>query len=165
MNSYVIRRAVIADAETLRAVRADSVRNVAPYFYSERQIRAWIEEGSVPALREALASGSESIFVAEIGGHVAGYGSLAIRERPHLWALYVRPQYARKGVATELLKTIQSEVKSAGYRDLHTAASLCARGFYEARDFIALDSFEVRLPDPESAGVIDLAMIHMCKFV
>jgi putative acetyltransferase len=165
VTSLIIRRASVTDTDALDAVRTEVLRGIDRAVYSEDQIAAWIGDNSSAIIRESLAASSETTFLAVAGDQVVGYASLAFRTRPHLWALYVLPQYSRQGIASSLLEMIQSEVRAWGYRDLYAVASLCAEGFYRAHGFVGLASFLVTRRRPGGEGEIELRMIPMYKYV
>ena len=71
--------------------------------------------------------------VAEVNGVLAGFASYEING--HLDFLYTHPEFARRGVATQLYLKIESALGVAGISEIFTEASLAARPFFEHHGF------------------------------
>jgi len=97
--------------------------------YSPEQLEAWRADLEVSA--EALST--DQFCVAEEDGRPVGFAQVATHGRPwELDALWVHPDYIRRGVGRALLAWAAALAASAGQRELAIDADPNAEGFYRA---------------------------------
>ena len=127
-----LRPALPTDAPVLAALFRASILELAEEDYSERQLEAWSgladdEEAFGQKLADTLT------IVALQGGAIVGFASL--KGADVLDMLYVHPEAARSGVATQLCDAIE---KLAGARKtvkITADVSDCAQPFFASRGY------------------------------
>jgi ribosomal protein S18 acetylase RimI-like enzyme len=119
-NPTTIRQAVVADAETLRALRLEALQGHPEAFGSdyerevERPASFWVERLSEQTDR--------AIFLVESAGKLVGmigiYRSelVKLRHNATIWGVYVRPQWRGQGVAVDLLQTAVNWAERQGLK-------------------------------------------------
>ncbi len=73
-------------------------------------------------------------------------------------AFFVRPDAARRGLGTLLLKTCEDAATAAGFSSMRMAATLTGVPFYAHHGYTPQDQIDVPLPNNES-----LPVLHMKK--
>jgi putative acetyltransferase len=129
------------DIELMISIFLNSIRDVASKDYSKAQIDAWAQvDKSVWGARRA----SRPTWVAEMDDLIVGWADL--EPSGHIDMLYVHPSYQSKGVASELLATIEAEARTQGLQRVFAEASITAKPFFERRGFrlVATQDVEVR---------------------
>ena len=131
-----------SDAETLARIFRRAVHEIACCDYSPAQCDAW-----APAQRDikifVARRKAKPTFVAESGGHVAGFSDL--EPDGHIDMLYVNPDFARRGVARALLDHIERLACAKNIARLHARASLTAKPVFERCGFRAVQPLTVEL--------------------
>jgi putative acetyltransferase len=121
-----------ADLDALIALFRTSVRSLAPHDYTLGQVLAWAPDEIDPdGWRVRLAA--SSTWVAASGDRVAGF--ISLEWDGHLDMLYVHPDFQRRGVASMLLRRLETSAKRRGLVRLFTEASTAAKPFFERRGF------------------------------
>ena len=95
---------------------------------SEAEI--WARNLSVPGME--LKIREMEIWVAEINGQVVGWGAI---RGDRLEGLYTDPDFAGRGIGTELLSKLEILMQTRGIRAIRAEASLNAEGFYLRRGY------------------------------
>jgi putative acetyltransferase len=95
---------------------------------SEAEI--WARNLSVPDME--LKIREMEILVAEINGQVVGWGAI---RGDRLEGLYTDPDFAGRGIGTELLSKLEVLMRTRGIRTIRAEASLNAEGFYLRRGY------------------------------
>jgi putative acetyltransferase len=128
-----------ADLAAIVEIYRDAVRSIGPQAYDTRQIAVWSRFPEDPA---GFGAGlSEGVtLVAEVDGVPAAFGQL--RPADHIQFLYCRGRYARRGLATALLRALQWEADASGARHLTTDASRLSQPLF-AREGFVVESAEV----------------------
>jgi ribosomal protein S18 acetylase RimI-like enzyme len=95
----------------------------------------FLAEQGEEGMRAFLANGYV-YHVAEIGGELAGF--IAVRERSHVYSLYVDKRFHRRGVARALWDTAREAALGPGHPRAFTVnASNHALPFYSGLGFVA----------------------------
>jgi GNAT superfamily N-acetyltransferase len=106
-------------------------------------------EGSRDALRAWMEGlGYETALLAEVGGQPAG-SCLFVREEidpkhdltPWLAALYVAPEYRKRGIASALVRAAEQHARGVGCRELYLY-TITAEPLYSKLGWTAHDRFE-----------------------
>ncbi len=133
---FVLRPARPADAPALLSVHARAIRKLAATHYTEDQRDAWIARMSAERLQEAMSA--RQLIVAEVttreGPRIVGYGQLHPVEGA-IEAIYVDPDFSRRGVGQALCDALQERARSLGLPGLVLDASLNSVPFYAAMGF------------------------------
>lgn len=121
MTSFTVRIAAEADALDI----ADQ--------YAGLHRDQWAETGAPPSgdrepdwlaeVRQALEADDTRLFVAESDGLVIGTARVEFAERPffriaEVHRVYVRQEWRRRGVATELMRVAEDAARAGGARDV-----------------------------------------------
>ncbi|OKH28051.1 GNAT family N-acetyltransferase [Chroogloeocystis siderophila] len=135
-RDITVRKARQEDAEAICHVHCVSVRTLCANNYTPEQIEAWIGSSEPENFRKALLERGEIVFVAEIAGAIAGFSSLFKNE---IYAVYVHPDYTRRGVGTRLLNAVEKEAIFQHITKLKLIASTTSEPFYQAHGYQVLE--------------------------
>jgi GNAT superfamily N-acetyltransferase len=181
VTSFQIREATTVDIPALRSLIELSVRELQKDDYSPAQI-----EG---ALGHALGLDTQLIedrtyFVAEAverDGLIVGCGGWSNRrtlfgsdhgpnrenafldpktDAAKIRAIFVHPQWARKGLGTLILKHCEEAAQRAGFGRLEMGSTLTGVPLYTLKGYIPRERVDVPLPNGET-----LPIVHMVKMV
>jgi GNAT superfamily N-acetyltransferase len=144
-----IRPATAEDVETVVHHRIAMFRDMG---YPDAVLAA-IEQVSRPMLRDAFANGSYHGVLAELNGSavVGGGGVLIVPwpgTEPHrAWIqnVYVRPQFRRRGIAREIMRTLNDWCRTKGFQSVNLHASADGRPLYEQLGFEATNEMRLGL--------------------
>jgi putative acetyltransferase len=143
-NEPAIRRAVEADAPALLQLSLDAIHVTAAGHYSTQQLAAWAalrsEGGHLQMIRSTL------VLVAHLREVLAGFASLDVA-RAEVDQLFVAPASGGHGVATALLKEIESSAIQAGLTVITAHASRRAVGVFEKCGYHRIRTERVALGD------------------
>jgi GNAT superfamily N-acetyltransferase len=142
MSSIVIRAARASDAEAIARVRVESWRETYRGLIPQAYLDAMQLEASRAMWEKVLAAGSHaiSVFVAERGAEVIGFGSGNMLAEPkhgfdaELSAIYIRREFQHAGVGRRLVAEIAASQRALGAHGLIVwviAGNKAARVFYE----------------------------------
>lgn len=140
MDSFKIRLATEDDAEGVRLAHRSSVFEIASKDYPQEVLTEWVGEQSPESIQrfgDAIRSGREIVWVAEISGVVVGFFTL-VPEREELRAVYVSGGAARMGIGKALLKVLESKAQELKLRKLSLLSTVTAKDFYEKSGYANL---------------------------
>ncbi len=178
--SFSVRLATQTDIPTLHALIESSVRILQANDYTPAQIEGAL--GTVLGLDTQLLA-DQTYFVAETtdnsgaktivacGGWskrktLFGSDHAAVREPDFLdpatdaakiRAIFVHPDWARRGLGTLLLETCENAAKSAGFTKFEMGSTLTGVPLYKLRGYQVIESIAVPLLNGESLPVIRMA--------
>lgn len=124
-----LRRASAADAGAIAELYLASRRDALPYLrnaHTDAEIREWVP---------TVMMKRTEVWVAEIGGTVAGFLSVA---GDHVDHLYVLPGFYGRGIGSLLLDKAK-ELNPRRLRLFTFRRNARARAFYEGRGFVAIE--------------------------
>jgi putative acetyltransferase len=158
---FTIRRSTPEDAEGILDAHHSAVHETAKKDYSELILNVWsrpVDAQRVAARRTKLETDKSMIsFVAvDEFGKILGFGELVPPET--LGAIYVAASAGRRGVASELFKTLEAKARELGMKVLTMDSSLTAAPFYIRHGFREVGPRMHRL-----ANDLMMACIHMEK--
>jgi putative acetyltransferase len=119
------RLATQCDAKRLFELRRRSIVALAPKAMSVPQAKNWAENLTITAMERKLRE--FEIWVVEQDDAVVGWGAIA---GDRLEGLYVAPEFAGRGIGTELLGVLERLLRERGVLALRAEASANAEGFY-----------------------------------
>jgi GNAT superfamily N-acetyltransferase len=119
------RLAMLYDARPLFELRRKSILALAPQAMSVSQAETWAENLTVIGMERKLRA--FEIWVMEQDDAVVGWGAIAA---DHLEGLYVDPDFAHRGIGTELLGVLEVLMRERGVLAVRAEASANALGFY-----------------------------------
>ena len=173
---FRVRRATLEDRPALERLIAESARGLSRGDYSDEQVEAAL--ASVFGVDTDLIDDG-TYYVAESGGEPVGCGGWSkrrtlfggdrfaardpgrldpAREPAKIRAFFVRPDWARRGVAGAILETCEREAKAEGFRALELMATLPGVRLYAARGYEAGGQVEY-----ETAGGVRIRFVPMRK--
>ena len=138
----VIRRANVADAAAIAAVRVDSWRTTYRGVIPRNYLDEMEVDESTALWTRVLSAGSNKacVFVAEINGEIVGFSAGQMLEEPkfgcnaELAAIYLRSNAQRQGVGRRLVSMVADAHQAHGATGLLVwviAANKVARQFFE----------------------------------
>ncbi len=111
-----------------------AIREVASKDYNPAQIDAWAKVDDPEVWAQWRASRPTWLAICE--AQPVGFSDL--KANGCLDMMFVHPDHQRKGVASLLLKTVETAARAQGHRRIFTEASLTARPFFQRKGFIVL---------------------------
>ncbi|MBV9929308.1 MAG: GNAT family N-acetyltransferase [Acidobacteria bacterium] len=162
---FSVRRAGLEDRPALERLIGESARGLSLGDYTGEQVEA--------ALRSVFGVDTDLIhdgtyFVAEAGGEPVGCGGWSKRrtlfggdrygardsgyldsrtDAAKIRAFFVRPDWARRGVAAAILETCEREARAEGFRSLELMATLPGVPFYAARGYEGIGRVSYEISD------------------
>jgi putative acetyltransferase len=135
-----IRLARSSDIAAIVEVQVLALQVLGAKHYTPEQLQALIEDKSKP--RDYL----EEAFVAELEGQIVGFAAIGFS----LWvvtvhAVFVHPNFARRGIGTTLLHHLILEARKGHYQTLWVTSALNAEPFYNAYGFESLYKTSIQL--------------------
>ena len=131
-----IRLARIEDAKAIKALHDRAALELCQHDYTLEQLDEWVKYSSVEIYQKRLEI--HRTFVGEIDDRMVGF----VRWNPEtneLCSIFVDPDYARQGIATQLMERVYEDVLTTGVNQLWLYASLTAVPFYEAQGWKKLE--------------------------
>ena len=130
---FLIRETVASDADAIQALHNHSFERLCAAHHSPAQMRAAAETFMLLD-RRLLTSGR--YYVTETPGRSIGSGGWGRDQRDaalaHVRAVYVHPEFLRKGVGRRLVALAEERAKQAGCNAFAADSSLNAVAFYAA---------------------------------
>jgi putative acetyltransferase len=136
-----IKPAVVSDAEDMLKIHSAAVRKTASPYYTSEIIENWacpLTEEMRQKYVEAIQRKDEISVVARIDGRAVGFGWVVPKEK-ELRAVYVHPDFGRRGVGKRILETLESMAVERGVDILEGDASLNAERFYVKNGFTVVE--------------------------
>ena len=140
-----LRRATVADAEAIAAVRVEGWQTAYRGMIPDQYLDEMLVDDHVlywKRILQALPAAADKacVYVAESEGHVIGFVSATLLAEPkhgyhaELGALYIRPQWQRAGIGRRMMHKIARTLQSWNCADLVVwvlSDNRLARNFYE----------------------------------
>jgi len=133
------RLAMLGDASRLFELRRRSIIALAPTGMSETEAHAWAATLTVPGMERKIRD--LEIWVAEVNDRVVGWGGI---RGDRLEGLYMDPDFAGRGIGTELLGLLEASMRRRGTTAVFAEASANAERFYLRRGY---EPIGVRTPE------------------
>jgi Acetyltransferase (GNAT) family. len=171
-NLPVLRLATLADADAIDALMKASIRVLFPNFYDAAQTEASIRYiGVVDRIRMLIKDAT--YFVAAADGDLVACGGWSRRDKLYsgsgegasdarlldpateparVRAMFVRPDWTRKGLGTRILEACEAAAMAEGFRTLALMATLPGLPLYERFGFRILEQVQLSLPNGLSIG-------------
>lgn len=155
MGAVRFREAEPSDAQTLRWTKHAAIDSIRTDEYTDDERRAWKPDSqAVPDFRRAIDSETFEVLVAETDGETAGYGVLN-RPAERIDAVFVHPEHDRQGIATSLVKQLESRARMDGIDSVTLVSSLNAESFYDRLGYRTVGT------DTRSIGGRDIQFVIM----
>ena len=127
-----VRRYRSSDLARLIALFRDTVRRINGRDYSQQQVMAWAPD-EIDARRWMHRFDSKEVWVADLDGAPVGFVDVA--RDGLIDMLYVDADHQGIGIASLLLRKVETSARARGLLRLFTEASITARPFFEHRGF------------------------------
>jgi ribosomal protein S18 acetylase RimI-like enzyme len=136
LAGLALRHAQPADAPAIWAVHTRAIRECCAEHYTPAEIAAWSGRMTPASYRDPIRL--QRIVVAETdtpeGPRIVGFGQLQGAEGV-IEAIYVDPDFARRGIGTALVATLLDTARRAGLPGVVLDASQNSVPFYRALGF------------------------------
>ena|SRR5436190_8148318 len=126
----VHRLATTDDAAALFDLRRRSILELAAPGLPAGEAEAWAEKHTLARMERKLRE--FEIWVAELGGALAGWGAIG---DDYLEGLYTAPEFAGHGVGGSILTRLEGLLRDRGIKAVRADASSNARDFYLRRGY------------------------------
>jgi putative acetyltransferase len=133
-----IRSSCIQELPDLITLQTLSLKTFYSNHYESEQVTALIESQT-----KARKLVDETILVAEVNQQVVGFVSLS-HATWHLNALYVHPDWIRRGIGKQLLASAEEVAAQRRYRVLRVITSMTAVSFYQSQGYHIQRPFDLR---------------------
>lgn len=162
---FTLRLATPADLPAIRELIPRSVESLSAGFYTPEQVTSAIRYVFGPDT-QLIADGT--YFVAEAEGEIVACGGWSWRrtlyggdqmkaaddppldperEAARIRAFFVHPAWARRGLASAIMKACVDAASAAGFRRLALMSTLPGEPLYRAFGFVAAERITNTLPD------------------
>ena len=128
-----IRPAGKEDFDSIQRIFASAIRGLAKDHYTCEQIEVWAERLDRESFTASIEAGK--VFVAEYDGEIAGFAQIDI-PTGEVGSIYVSPEYAGRGIGSEMMIFVEDLASSHGVNSLFLRASLNAVPFYKKAGFV-----------------------------
>lgn len=134
MNEFIIRSMRISEFNSVARLVYDSVHTLCTNEYTKEELDAWVPpDMSMPLFRRSIARCYAIVALNECGEII---GVMTTEKTGYVNRLYTRPDWAKKGVATALLKNTEAWAKKRRIKKLLLESSKSAEGFYLKNGFV-----------------------------
>lgn len=166
----VLRPATLADADAIDALMKASIQELFPQFYDAAQTEASIRYIGVV---DRMLIEDATYFVAAADAELVACGGWSRRDKLYsgsgegasdarlldpateparVRAMFVRPDWTRKGLGTRILEACEAAATAEGFRTLALMATLPGLPLYERFGFRVLEQVQIPLPNGLSIG-------------
>lgn len=173
--AITIRLAAMEDVPALHKLIAASVRELSLPYYNALEINSALTH--VFGVDRQLIHDA-TYFVAEVEDQIVGCGGWSkrktlfggdqaasarvdellnpARDAARLRAFYVHPDWSRRGIGRQILKTCEEAASASQFTMLELIATLPGEPLYSAQDYQIIGPFEIPLPDGHSLGAFHM---------
>jgi len=159
------RLAVPADADAITALMKQSVKDLFPRFYDERQTASALVH---VAHLDTVLIDDRTYYVHEAGGEIVACGGWSRRNRLHagagdaedddrmldprteparVRAMFVHSDWTRRGLGRAILEACERDARAEGFTTLALMATLPGEPLYRAVGFVETGRVMIRTPD------------------
>jgi GNAT superfamily N-acetyltransferase len=170
----ITRPATFDDIPGLNEMIAGSVRGLSTAWYSNAQIESAIKY--IFGVDTQLVKDG-TYYVAELDGKTVGCGGWSKRntlyggdqhkeiedplldpakDAARIRAFFVHPEYARRGIGTQIINVCEAAAKSNWFTCLELGATLPGVPLYAAMGYEAIERIDAPLPDGETLGIVKM---------
>jgi GNAT superfamily N-acetyltransferase len=165
MHDPTLTVAAPADAPRIAELMRQSITALFPRTYDERQTASALLYVAEP---DSMLLEDGTYFLLEAGDELVACGGWSRRDKRYtgsgdadgdvraldpereparVRAMFVSPDWTRRGLGRRILEACEDAARDAGFRDLFLVATLVGMPFYEAYGFRPLEEQDVVMPD------------------
>jgi len=162
----LIRKAIASDIPALSRLIPESARALSQSYYTPEQI-----EGAVTNIfgLDTMLIADSTYYVVEADGSIVGCGGWSKRktlyggdqakspevdalldpetEPARIRAFFVHPDWGRRGIGSKIMTVCETDARQAGFTNIELVATLPGEPLYAAFGYVAIERFEIPLPD------------------
>ena len=153
MHNMIIRAPRPEDSEDICRVHRAAVHALAGMAYRGEILRAWAGRMTPHGVQRGLQAPGIKGFVAEFDDEVVGFAVLC---ESSVRAIYVHPDFQKRGIGSRLLSRLEEEAFSKGLGTVNLNAALNARSFYEANGYHVVRKTRFPLNEELSMGSLEM---------
>ena len=153
MDEIIIRIAQPKDIEEICQIQHSSVHALKGRLYTIEILNAWAERMIPEVVQKGMETPEMRGFVAELNGKVVGF---ALLHDSSVRAIYVHPDFQKKGIGSRLLAHLEEEASSKGLHSLQLESSLNARSFYESHGYRVIKETKFSLSEELSMDSLEM---------
>lgn len=131
---YNIRQATDKDLPSMITLFHNTVEQINSRDYTPEQIRAWRQKASAERWQELWNSNLSFIVAENSGGLLVGFTS--VNPQGYIHSMFVHHLYQGRGIASALLKAVETYALTKKIPRLTSEVSITARAFFESRHFV-----------------------------
>jgi GNAT superfamily N-acetyltransferase len=150
-----IRLAEGGDMPDILALQAYSLRSLSKDHYSDVHIEALVRSQAI-ARTAASEAGDELVYIGEFivdaaeqakTAQIVGIGALSLKMSGLgvIYALYVHPDFVRRGIARQLLATLEAKAIEWNCQSMYVISSLVAVLCYQSVGYRKLQNSRIRV--------------------
>jgi putative acetyltransferase len=141
---FALRPYLAEDASAVAQIFQAAIAGLTGDDYSEAQQEAWASVAD-DVTDFAAKLGVQLTLIATLDGEPVGFASLAGKDKIDM--LYVHPDAAGQGAGATLADALEKLAAARGAEKLTVDASDTARGFFEARGYVAQSRNSISIGD------------------
>ena len=127
-----IRQATLENIPEITSIFRDTITEINSKDYSEEQIKVWAS-GADDADKWKERIKNFYFIVAEIDTTISGFAYL--KNGNYFDGLYVHKDYQRQGIASKLMRIIESQVMMNGFESVKSDVSITALSFFDNKHY------------------------------
>jgi GNAT superfamily N-acetyltransferase len=135
---FTTRRALPDDSVAIYDVHMSAIAKVCALEYSKEEIAGWIAGKTSAGYLPAIAA--NDFFVATLATRILGFSEFD-RETHEIAAVYVHPDFLRRGIGLMLLRKAEEAARERRVTSVHLHATLNAVSFYQSSGY-SIDHFK-----------------------
>ena len=139
-DGLIFRPGEPGDSAGLLAVHRESILRLGIQAYSRRETESWAAKLTAEGYVRAMIEGGEHFFVAVHPRE--GVVAFCSYKGAEVMALYVHPNWVRRGIARRLLRLAEVAIAAAGHGEIKIIATLVGRPFYEGQGYAVVDNHD-----------------------
>ena len=134
-----IRPAEIVDSTSISEIHKLAIMITNKPFYTQKELNNWLGNRTLVDYENMIKNGL--VFVAEENGQVLGFSNIDF-SRDRIKAIYVHPNFERRGVGKILIEHLINLAKEKGCLKLSLDSSTAAKNFYLKNGFKLINEVE-----------------------
>ncbi len=152
LEDIIIRRAHPSDHPRMVQLQQCTLQVLCQKDYSAQQVKVLLKDKRDYKNWKR----GETVFVAEYEKTIVGF---VARNHSSITAIYVHPEFTRKGIGSRLLNILEDDAKACGIDSLLVDASITAKPFYDSC------GYQMKTPVLVSVRGIQVHYIKMQKVI